>query len=272
MDGGNRYKASIPAEMSDLLFGIDVGGSGIKGAIVDAALGDLTTDRYRIKTPQPATPEAVAATIARIVEHFEWEGPVGAALPSVVRRGIVATAANIDKGWIGTDADQLLEEATGNPVRVLNDADAAGIAEMIYGAGADEPGVVVLLTFGTGIGSAIFHDGILVPNSELGHLEFRGMVAEHYAAARLVERDDMELDPWAIRVGEYLNHLERILTPDLFIFGGGISKRFDDFSGHLQVDTPVKVAQLRNNAGIVGAALASRGLTPAERTDSEEQP
>jgi len=258
--------------MSDLLFGIDVGGSGIKGAVVDGAIGDLAADRYRIKTPQPATPDAVAETIAKIVEHFDWQGPIGAALPSVVRHGVVSTAANIDEGWIGTDADGLLEMATGCPVRVLNDADAAGIAEMIYGAGADEPGVVILLTFGTGIGSAIFHDGILVPNSELGHLEFKEMVAEHYAAARLVERDEMELEPWAIRVGEYLNHLERILTPDLFIFGGGISKRFDEFSNHFEVDTPVKVAQLRNNAGIVGAALASRGLTPAERTDNEEQP
>lgn len=258
--------------MKDLLFGIDVGGSGIKGAMVDPVVGDLTTERYRIKTPQPATPGAVADTIAMIVDHFGWEGPIGAAIPAVVRRGIVSTAANIDKGWIGTDADHLIEEATGSPVRVLNDADAAGIAEMIYGAGAGEEGVVILLTFGTGIGSAIFHDGILVPNTELGHVEFKGMVAEHYAAARLVERDDMELNPWARRVSEYLHHLERILTPDLFIFGGGISKRFDEFSRFFEIETPVKVAQLRNNAGIVGAALASRGLTPAERPTDEEQP
>lgn len=258
--------------MSDVLFGIDVGGSGIKGAIVDVSVGDLATDRHRIKTPQPATPSAVAQTVGEIVGHFQWEGPIGVALPGVVRRGIVSTAANIDKGWIGIDADHLLEEATGSPVRVLNDADAAGIAEMIYGAGAGEDGVVILLTFGTGIGSAVFHDGILVPNTELGHLEFKGMLAEHYAAARLVERDEMELEPWAIRVGEYLNHLERILTPDLMIFGGGISKRFDEFSGHFDLSTPVKVAELRNNAGIVGAALASRGLTPAERSTDEENP
>ncbi|NND01285.1 MAG: ROK family protein [Acidimicrobiia bacterium] len=256
--------------MSDLLFGVDVGGSGIKAAIVDASLGDLKTERYRVKTPQPATPAAVAACIAHIVRHFGWEGPIGAAIPTVVRGGIVTTAANIDKAWIGLDADHLLEETTGSPVRVLNDADAAGIAEMVYGVGAGETGVVILLTFGTGIGSALFHDGILVPNSELGHLEFKGMIAEHYAAARLVEREDMDLDPWAIRVGEFLNHLERVLTPDLFIFGGGISKRFDEFSNHLHVDTPVKVAELRNNAGIVGAALASRGLTPAERSNDEE--
>lgn len=255
---------------SQLLFGVDVGGSGIKGAVVDAALGDLTSDRHRIKTPQPATPAAVAEIVVEVVRHFDWSGPIGVALPGVVRRGIVSTAANIDKGWIGTDADHLLEEATGQPVRVLNDADAAGIAEMIYGVGADEEGVVVLLTFGTGIGSAIFHDGILVPNSELGHLEFRGMLAEHYAAARLVERDEMELEPWAERVGEYLNHLERVLTPDLFIFGGGISKRFDEFSEHFELATPVKVAELRNNAGIVGAALASRGLTSAERPNEED--
>lgn len=252
----------------ELLFGVDVGGSGIKGAPVDAAAGDLSSDRFRIPTPQPSTPAAVAATVAEIVAHFDWRGPLGVALPGVVKRGVVTTAANIDDGWIGTDADALLEDLIGSPVRVLNDADAAGIAEMIFGAGDGEEGLVVLLTFGTGIGSAVFHDGILLPNSEFGHLEFNGMIAEHYAAARLVERDDMEIDPWAKRVAEFLRHLERVITPDLFIFGGGISKRFDDFAHHLEIDTPVKPAQLRNNAGIVGAGLASRGLTSAERAES----
>lgn len=252
------------------LFGVDVGGSGIKGAIVDPTAGDLATERFRIPTPQPATPQAVANVVGEVVANFGWDGPIGVALPAVVRRGIVTTAANIDPGWIGTDADSLLEEVTGAPVRVLNDADAAGIAEMIYGEGRDEDGIVILLTFGTGIGSAIFHDGILLPNSELGHLEFHDMVAEHYAAARLVERDNMDLTPWAIRVGEYLRHLERILTPDLFIFGGGISKRFDDFAHHFDTATPVRVAQLRNNAGIVGAALASQGMTAAERAADQE--
>lgn len=255
---------------SQLLFGVDVGGSGIKGAPVDAGAGDLTVERFRIPTPQPSTPDAVAATVAEIVAHFGWDGPIGVAVPGVVKNGIVSTAANIDDAWIGTDADGLLEELIGSSVRVLNDADAAGIAEMLYGAGRDEEGLVILLTFGTGIGSAVFHDGILVPNSEFGHLEFKGMVAEHYAAARLVERDEMELDPWALRVAEFLRHLERVMTPDLIIFGGGISKRFDDFAHHLQLDTPVKPAQLRNNAGIVGAGLASRGLTSAERVEDDQ--
>ncbi len=173
---------------------------------------------------------------------------------------MVATAANIDEGWVGTNAEQLIARAIGRPVRVLNDADAAGVAEMTFGVGVDVPGLVVMLTFGTGIGSALFLDGALVPNTELGHLEFRGMEAEHYAAARLVEREEMELEPWADRVGEYLRHLERVLTPDLFIFGGGISKRFDEFAEFLEVGTAVRPAALLNNAGIVGAALASRDL------------
>ena len=248
---------------SETLFGIDVGGSGIKGAEVDVQRGELVTERYRIPTPQPATPAAVAATVHDIVEHCGWSGPLGIAIPTVVQNGIVATAANIDKGWIGTNAEELFVAATGHSARVLNDADAAGIAEMTYGAGSGVEGLVIMLTFGTGIGSAVFYDGILVPNSELGHLEFQGMVAEHYAAARLVERDDMELSPWADRVGAYLRHVERVLTPDLFLFGGGISKRFAEFAHQLDIRTPLEVAALRNNAGIVGAALASRELPPS---------
>lgn len=254
--------------MSDLLFGVDVGGSGVKGAVVDGATGALASKRYRVRTPQPSTPEAVAATIDRIVRHLDWDGPVGATIPGVVRRGIVSTAANIDDAWIGTDAAELLASVVGHPAHVLNDADAAGIGEMTHGAGRGELGVVILLTFGTGIGSALFHRGELIPNSELGHLEFRGTVAEHYAAARLVEDDEMDIAPWAVRVGEYLRHLERVLTPDLFIFGGGISKRYNDFSELIAVGTPIRVAELRNNAGIVGAAIASRacyGSVPARK-------
>lgn len=243
------------------LFGVDVGGSGIKGAEVDSDLGELVTERFRVKTPQPATPAAVVATVAEVVRHCGWDGPIGVTIPGVVQNGVVATAANIDEEWIGTNAELLISRAIGRPAKVLNDADAAGVAEMKYGEGVDVAGLVVLLTFGTGIGSALFLDGALIPNTELGHLEFRGMDAEHYAAARLVERDEMELEPWADRVGEYLRHLERVLTPDLFIFGGGISKRFSEFAVFLEVETPVRPAALRNNAGIVGAALASRGLS-----------
>ncbi len=254
------------------LFGVDIGGSGIKGALVDPATGNLTTERYRIPTPQPSTPEAVAHAVEGVVRHFSWSGPIGVTVPAVVREGVVSTAANIDDAWIGTNAAQLLKSATGCPARVLNDADAAGIAEMVYGAGAGEAGLIVMLTFGTGIGSAVFYKGELIPNTELGHLEFHGMAAERYAAARNVERDHMDLTVWARRVGEYLRYLERVLTPDLFLFGGGISKRFSQFSGDLDVATPVLVAELRNNAGIVGAALAGRDAEPdrGHRTGSKE--
>lgn len=251
---------------AELLFGIDVGGSGIKGGIVDPVAGELASKRHRIKTPKPSTPVAVSEIIGQIVGHFDWEGPIGVAIPGVVQHGIVSTAANIDDAWIGTNAEQLLQTITSQPVNALNDADAAGIAEMLYGVGENEDGLVILLTFGTGIGSAMFYKGELIPNTEFGHIEFNGMIAEHYAAARLVERDDMEISPWTARVGEYMRYLERIFSPDLFIFGGGISKRFDEIGAELEVSTPVKAAELRNNAGIVGAALSSRRL-PAIQGD-----
>ena len=249
---------------AELLFGVDVGGSGIKGGVVDPVAGELASDRYPIKTPKPSTPVAVAEVVGRVVGHFDWEGPIGVTIPGVVQHGVVSTAANIDDEWIGTNAEELLQGITGQPVKALNDADAAGIAEMLYGVGEGEDGLVILLTFGTGIGSAMFYQGELIPNTEYGHIEFNGMIAEHYAAARLVERDDMELSPWTARVGEYMRYLERIFSPDLFIFGGGISKRFDEIGPELEVATPVKAAELRNNAGIVGAALSSRRLSPIQ--------
>lgn len=239
------------------VFGIDIGGSGVKGAPVDIDAGDLTKDRKRIKTPQPSTPDAVLDVAAKIVSHFKWSGHVGCAVPSVVRNGVVESAANIDKSWIGTDGRALLAEKTGCDVWLLNDADAAGLAEIRFGAGKGEEGLILVLTFGTGIGSALFYKGQLVPNSELGHLEFRGMEAEHYAAARLVEREDMNIDWWASRVNEFLQHLDLVLTPDLLIFGGGISKRFNDFKEFLETRAELRPAELRNNAGIVGAALAA---------------
>ena len=239
------------------VFGIDIGGSGIKGAPVDVKAGDLAADRHRIKTPQPATPEAVMDVAAKVVRKFKWDGPVGCALPSVVQHGIVYSAANIDVSWIDTDGQALLAERLEMPVHLLNDADAAGLAEMRFGAGRKEEGVVLLLTFGTGIGSALFYRGQLVPNTELGHLQFRGMDAEHYAAARLVEREEMKLDWWAGRVNEYLRYVEVLFSPDLIIFGGGISKRFKDFKEHLTTRAELVPAKLRNNAGIVGAALAA---------------
>jgi polyphosphate glucokinase len=238
-------------------FGIDIGGSGVKGAVVDVKAGELTTDRHRIKTPRPSTPEAVLDVAAEIVAHAGWSGAVGCAVPSVVRNGIVETAANIDDSWIGRDGRAMLAERTNSRVWLLNDADAAGLAEVRFGAGKGEDGLVLVLTFGTGIGSALFYRGSLVPNSELGHLEFRGMEAEHYAAARLVEKDDMKVDWWASRVNEFLQHLDLVLNPDLMIFGGGISKRFSDFEDILETKARLRPAKLRNNAGIVGAALAA---------------
>ncbi len=240
------------------VLGIDIGGSGIKGAPVDLETGRLALARLKIATPQPATPQAVAAVVAELVEHFEWEGPIGSTLPTVVRKGIVHSAANIDKSWIGVDGEQLLGEATGQPVTLLNDADAAGIAEMRFGAGRDRGGVVFILTFGTGIGSGVFVDGHLHPNTELGHLEFKGMDAERYAAARVRAAEKLTYKNWGTRVNEFLQHLENIFSPDLFIIGGGVSRRMDKFEEYLVVETEVVPARLRNDAGIIGAALTAR--------------
>ncbi len=240
------------------ILGVDIGGSGIKGAPVDLETGQLARSRKKILTPQPSTPEAVAAVVVELVTHFDWEGPIGCTLPSVVRHGIVHSAANIDKAWIGVDGEKLLRKATGQDVTLLNDADAAGIAEMRFGAGRDRNGVVFILTFGTGIGSGVFVDGHLHPNTELGHLEFKGMDAEHYAAARVREAERLTYKKWGIRVNEYLEHLENVFSPDLFIIGGGVSRKLEKFEQYLVVETEVVPAQLRNEAGIVGAALIAR--------------
>ncbi len=241
-------------------FGIDIGGSGVKGAPVDLTRGELVQRRARFRTPQPATPAAVADVAAEIVDNFEYRGPVGCALPCVVQRGVVCSAANIDATWIGIDGERLFGERLGRPIRLINDADAAGIAELRFGAGRDESGVVLMLTFGTGIGSALFYKGQLVPNTELGHAHFRGMEAEEYAAARLAESEEMKIGMWASRVNEVLQHFEALFSPDLIIFGGGISKRYSEFSKHLETRARLEPAELRNDAGIVGAALAAREL------------
>jgi polyphosphate glucokinase len=237
--------------------GVDIGGSGIKGAPVDLSIGELAEERIRIDTPQPSTPSAVAAVVAEIVDKFSYQGPVGCTVPSVVKHGVVATAANIDDGWIGLDGKELLERTLRTPVTLLNDADAAGIAELAYGAARDVPGLVCLLTFGTGIGSALFADGKLVPNTEFGHLEFRGGEAEDYASARVRKDENLSWEDWGVRVGEYLRHVERVISPDLFILGGGVSRKLEAFEQYLDCSTPIVPAQLRNNAGIVGAALAA---------------
>lgn len=237
--------------------GIDIGGSGIKGAPVDVERGEMLTERYRIPTPQPSLPEAVADVVAQIVRHFDWSGPVGCTFPAVIKNGVAWSAANVDKSWIGTDGQALFEQKTGCAVVVLNDADAAGLAEMRYGAGRGRGGLVMMLTFGTGIGSALFLDGRLVPNTELGHLEIRGKDAEHRASDAVRTRKKLSWKEWALAVNEYLGVLEMLFSPDLFIIGGGVSKKHAKFFPLLSTRAEIVAAQLFNNAGIVGAALAA---------------
>ncbi len=239
------------------VFGVDVGGSGVKGAPVDLETGALVAERLRIPTPQPSTPSAVASAIVEIVQAHGWSGPVGVTIPGVVRAGVIETAANIDNGWVGLDAAAMLSDRLEMPATILNDADAAGLAEARYGAARGVDGVVILLTFGTGIGSAYLHNGRLMPNTELGHLIFKGQKAEHYAAGRLVKRGDLHIDWWAARVNELLAYIEELFWPDLFVVGGGISKRFESYSHQFTTQARIVPAVLRNQAGIVGAAFAA---------------
>lgn len=239
------------------VLGIDVGGTGVKAAPVDTTTGTLLDERYRLPTPQPSTPEAVAETIAELTRHFDWKGPAGCGFPGVVRSGVVLTAANVSKKWIGVHANTLLEKSTGVEFAMLNDADAAGIAEMRFGAGKSQMGVVLTLTLGTGIGSALSLDGRLVPNVELGQLELGGRNAETWASAKVREDEDLSWKKWAKRLDAYLVRVHSHLWPELIILGGGISKRFEDFASYLTVDCPVVPAALRNQAGIVGAAIAA---------------
>jgi polyphosphate glucokinase len=239
-------------------FGIDVGGSGIKGGIVDLDTGLLIGDRIKLLTPQPATPSAVAKTIAEVVNGFGWTGPLGVTYPGVVAHGVVQTAANVDKAWIGTNArDVIGAELNGQAVTILNDADAAGLAEARYGAGRDQSGVVVLLTFGTGIGSAVIHNGTLLPNTEFGHLEVGGKEAEQRAASSVKDKNNWSYEKWAKQVTKVLVAIENALWPDLFIAGGGISRKADQWLPLLENRTRVVAADLLNTAGIVGAAMAS---------------
>jgi polyphosphate glucokinase len=238
-------------------FGIDFGGSGIKGAPVDLKKGDFSADRERIDTPDPATPEAVAQVLAELVGRFDVPGEteIGITIPGVVRRGVVESAANIDRSWIGADADALFTETLSREVRVVNDADAAGLAEARYGAAKGVDGVVIVTTLGTGIGSALLVDGRLVPNTELGHLEIEGHDAESRAANSVREREDLSWSDWAERLTTYYRAVEKLFSPDLFVVGGGVSKHADEYLPKLKIDTRIVPAELRNKAGIVGAAL-----------------
>jgi len=237
------------------IVGIDIGGTGIKGAPVDLTTGALTAERIRMLTPSPATPSAVAAVVVPLLDEIGVDGPIGVTLPGVVTGGVIRTAANIDKKWLGMDVVELFEKATGRPVAVVNDADAAGIAEMKFGAGAGRRGVVMMITLGTGIGTALFVDGALVPNTELGHLHLHHGDAEHWAADSAREREDLSWEDFGERVNQYLALIQRLFWPDLIIVGGGASKKAEKFFTQFTVDTEVVPAALQNEAGIVGAAM-----------------
>jgi polyphosphate glucokinase len=238
-------------------FGVDIGGSGIKGCPVDLGTGELLAARVRIDTPQPSTPDAVYEVVSRVVGAFGWTGPIGVTFPGVMKQGVTHTAANVDKSWIGTDVDAGLEAVVPGAVHTLNDADAAGLAEMRYGAGRDRRGVVLMLTFGTGIGSALFVNGTLVPNTEFGHIQVDGEDGERRASAAAREREDLTYPEWAARVDRYLDVLEASVWPDVIIVGGGVSKKAHKWVPLLSTRTPVVTAQLLNDAGIAGAALAA---------------
>jgi polyphosphate glucokinase len=248
--------------------GVDVGGSGVKGGIVDLETGHLIGDRFKIATPQPATPKALAKAIRDVVREFGWTEALGVTYPGVVTGGVARTAANVDKSWIGVNAREVISaELDGQPVSVLNDADAAGIAEVQFGAGKDKAGVICLLTFGTGIGSAVIHNGVLLPNTEFGHVEVGGMEAEHRAASSVKEKHNWSYTKWAPEVTKVLVAIENAIWPDLFIAGGGISRKADKWLPLLKNRTPVVAAALQNTAGIVGAAVAAqsdpaRGINP----------
>lgn len=245
------------------VFGLDIGGSGIKGAPVDTQTGELTSERVRIKTPKPSTPEAIAETCVAVVRESGWEGPIGCGFPAVIKEGVIQTAANVDDANIGFDLRGALQDALGSEVFLVNDADAAGMAEIKWGAGRDVPGVVIMVTLGTGLGTALFVDGKLVPNTELGHIEVRGKDAEWRASDSARKRENLGWKKYGQRLDEYLNRMDALFWPDRFILGGGISKKADKFLPEVSTRAEVVTAEMHNEAGIAGAALAS--VSQAER-------
>ena len=240
--------------------GIDIGGSGIKGAIVDTASGEMLSERIRIGTPKPPTPDKIAAVVNELVVKLDYSGPVGCSFPTVVVDGQARTAGNIDKSWRGTQVDELFQQSTGLPFVVQNDADVAGIAEMTLGAGRGLTGTVIMITIGTGLGSGVFYDGMLIPNIELGRMPGKdGDPIEFYAGDKARKVNDLSWSEWGARFNYFLQRVVRVFTPETFIVGGGASKKFDKFAGQLTVETPIRIAQFGNNAGIVGAAIAGHG-------------
>ncbi len=240
------------------ILGIDIGGSGIKGAIVDINKGKFSTDRIRIVTPSPATPSAVSKVVAQLVKEFDYSGPIGCGFPAIIKNGYARSAANIDKSWIGTDVKSLLSNITNQDVSIANDADLAGLAEMAYGVGANEEyqkGTVLMITIGTGLGSALFHEGRLVPNTEFGHFQLNGMIAEHYASNVARKREDLSWKAWGKRLNQYLSEVNKLFSPDAIFLGGGGSKYYEKIEKHITVGTKVIPARLGNSAGIIGAAV-----------------
>lgn len=250
-----------------IYLGIDVGGSGIKGAPVNLETGELVADRLRIATPAKSTPKNVAAVVGEIIEHFSstiGDTPVGLTIPAPVVHGVVPFIANLDKKWAGTNADQFFTETLGRKITLVNDADAAGLAEVKFGAANDHQGLVIVTTLGTGIGSALIYRGVLVPNTELGHLEIDGFDAEKRAASSIKDKEGLSYSKWAKRLQRYYSHVEMLFSPDLFVVGGGVSRDFDQFGPLLDLRTPMVPATLRNFAGIIGAAMSAH--------DAEQHP
>ncbi|NQZ75565.1 MAG: ROK family protein [Ekhidna sp.] len=240
------------------VLGVDIGGTGIKGAVVDTNEGKLLTERFRIPTPQPATPDAVLQTVKELIDHFDWHGRVGCGFPAVVAHDVIRTASNIDKSWIGLNAGEEIQKATGCPTHLVNDVDAAGLAEMKFGAGIDAKGVTIMLAAGTGLGSALFYDKHLLPNTEFGFVIVNKQIeAEYHAANSVREKEDLDWKTWAGRLNEVFLRLEELFYPDLFILGGGVSKKFDRYSQYFDLNTKLVPAANRNHAGIIGAALAA---------------
>ena len=241
------------------ILGIDVGGTGIKGALVNVETGKLTSERHRIPTPGPATPNAVANTIQELVTHFNWKGLVGCGFPTSLQHGKCLSGGNLHPTWKGTQVDQLFNSKTGNDFSIVNDADAAGLAEINFGAGKDIKGVVIMITLGTGIGSGVFLDGKLLPNTELGHVLYKnGKIFEKYAADSIRKKEDLSRKEWGKRLHEYFEHINFLLSPDLFIIGGGASKKLGKFNDQIKIDTPIVPAESENEAGIIGAAMAAK--------------
>jgi len=244
---------------NDIILGIDIGASAIKGALIDVKKGKQLTDRLRLLTPDPAVPEAMGEVVNTIVKEFKWQGkPIGCGFPAIVKNGVAHSAANIDKSWIGTNIEKEFGKATGCPVYAVNDADAAGISSLYFGAGKKAKGLVILITIGSGLGSAVFINGTLIPNTELGHLYLGGRIAEHYASAKTREENNMTWNDWGKRFNKYLRHLDRLFSPDLFILGGGGSNKYDEFADRLKVNVPIKPETLLNRAGLVGAAYYAK--------------